>query len=145
MQHSMRPSSPTTVYRWAYLRGTIPDIPTPALPSDLRRSLRVAGSLTVSRALGDFCVRTISSASQSSRRTARILVQRQTCMLHLLHLQTNSFGIACDGGYEMRLRLFCQHALLVSSQGSLTRHLPHKLDRSSLMHLETATDVSANR
>lgn len=51
-----RPSSPTSVYRWALLRGcstaTTPVLE-PALPSDLQRSLRVAGSLTVTRALGD--------------------------------------------------------------------------------------------
>ena len=51
-----RPSSPTSVYRWALLRGcttaTMP-VSEPALPSDLQRSLRVAGSLTVTRALGD--------------------------------------------------------------------------------------------
>lgn len=56
---SRLPSSPTTVYRWMLLRGShAAQTPQePVLPTDLQRSLRVAGSLTVTRALGDFYVK----------------------------------------------------------------------------------------
>lgn len=59
LQRSRQPSSPTTVYRWMLLRGSPAAAPPqePALADDLQRSLRVAGSLTVTRALGDFYVK----------------------------------------------------------------------------------------